>query len=77
MDYQCQQEPRPVHATTVKVQTQGNLMKDFKNKNLKLKAQKPQTASSNNHSGSMKASKKSYKERKKKFLKEKWDKKKE
>lgn len=51
-------------------------MKDPRNNNLKLKAQKPQAASSNNYSGSIEVSEKSCKEKRKKFLTEKQNKRK-
>lgn len=41
MDYQYQSRNRLVHATTAKVQTQENWIKDPKNKETKLKAQEP------------------------------------
>lgn len=51
-------------------------MKDPRNEEPKLKAQESQTASSNNHSRSIKASEKNNKEKKKKFLREKREKRK-
>lgn len=52
-------------------------MKDPKNKKHKLKAQETQVASSNNYSRSMEAFEKNCKEKKKKFLKEKQEKRKD
>lgn len=65
------------HITTVKIQTKGNSIKDLRNKESKLKAQEVQTANSNHHLGSTKASEKSHKKKTKKFLKEKRDKRKD
>lgn len=52
-------------------------MKDPRNKKAKLKAQKRQSISLNNHFGSTEASEKNLQEKKKKFLKAKWEKKKD
>lgn len=51
-------------------------MKDIKNKERKSQAQNHQNVSLNNHSKSMEVSKKNCKERKKKYLKKKWNKRK-